>query len=50
METKFLIEEGIEGFVSRLTDLLNDKYDKNKTLTTVFFVKDRKMRIRTGKI
>lgn len=51
MENKFDIEEEVASFVSKLTFLLYktyDNYDKN-TITTVFFIKDRKMRIRTSR-
>ena len=52
MENKFKIDEEIAAFVSKLSYLLYknyDIYDEKMTLTAVFFIKDRKMRIRTTK-
>ena len=52
MENKFKSDEEITAFVSKLSYLLYKNYeiyDKKMTLTAVFFIKDRKMRIRTSK-
>ena len=45
-------DEVYEIFVDKLSYLIykdHEKYDDNLTLTAVFFIKDRKMRIRTSK-
>lgn len=52
MKNKYGVDEAIAYFVSKLCYLLykdNSLYDDKKTLTTVFFIKDRKMRMRTSK-
>ena len=52
MKNKFGVDEAIAHFVSKLCYLLyrdNSMYDEKNTLTTVFFIKDRKMRTRTSK-
>lgn len=52
MENKFQLDEEIAAFVSKLSYLLYKNYaiyDEKMTLTAVFFLKDRKMRIRTSK-
>ena len=52
MENKYKGDEEIASFVSKLSYLLYrnyEIYDEKMTLTAVFFIKDRKMRIRTSK-
>lgn len=52
MKSKFKLDEEIAEFVSKLSyNLYKDYviYDEKMTLTAVFFIKDRKMRIRTSK-
>ena len=52
MESKYKLDEEIASFVSQLSYLLYKNYeiyDEKMTLTAVFFIKDRKMRIRTSK-
>ena len=52
MESKYKLDEEIASFVSQLSYLLYrnyEIYDEKMTLTAVFFIKDRKMRIRTSK-
>ena len=52
MKSKFKLDEEIAEFVSKLSYYLYktyDEYDEKMTLTTVFFIKDRKMRTRTSK-
>ena len=52
MQNKFKLDEEIASFVSKLSYLLYKNYeiyDEKMTLTAVFFIKDRKMRIRTSK-
>ena len=50
MDEKYKTDEAFAHFVDRLSYLIynnNDDYNKNLTLTAVFFIHDRKMRIRT---
>ena len=50
MDEKYKTDEAFAHFVDRLSYLIynnNDDYNKNMTLTAVFFIHDRKMRIRT---
>ena len=50
MDEKYKTDEAFAAFVDRLSFIIynnNDNYNENKTLTAVFFIKDRKMRIRT---
>ena len=52
MDEKYKTNEAFAAFVDRLSYLIynnNDNYNENVTLTAVFFIKDRKMRIRTTK-
>ena len=52
MDEKYKTDEAFAAFVDRLSYLIynnHDNYNENKTLTAVFFIKDRKMRIRTTK-
>lgn len=52
MQSKFKLDEEIAEFVSKLSYYLYKNYviyDEKMTLTAVFFIKDRKMRIRTSK-
>ena len=52
MDDKFKIDEAYANFVNRLSYLMykdNEMYNEDMTLTAVFFIKDRKMRIRTTK-
>ena len=52
MDEKYKTDEAYAYFVDRLSYLIynnNDNYNENATLTAVFFIKDRKMRIRTTK-
>ena len=52
MDEKYKTNEAFAAFVDRLSYLIynnNDNYNENLTLTAVFFIKDRKMRIRTTK-
>ena len=52
MKSKFKLDEEIAEFVSKLSYNLYKNYviyDEKMTLTAVFFIKDRKMRIRTCK-
>ena len=52
MDEKYKTNEAFAAFVDRLSYLIynnNDNYNENQTLTAVFFIKDRKMRIRTTK-
>ena len=52
MKSKFKLDEEIAEFVSKLSYNLYKNYviyDEKMTLTAVFFIKDRKMRIRTSK-
>ena len=50
MYEKYKTDEAYAAFVDRLSYLIynnNDDYNENNTLTAVFFIKDRKMRMRT---
>ena len=50
MDEKYKTDEAFAAFADRLSYLIynnNDNYNENLTLTAVFFIKDRKMRIRT---
>lgn len=52
MDEKYKTDEAYAAFADRLSYLIynnNDKYNDNATLTAIFFIKDRKMRIRTTK-
>ena len=52
MDEKYKTDEAYAHFVDRLSYLIynnNENYNENATLTAVFFIKDRKMRIRTTK-
>ena len=52
MKSKFKLNEEIPEFVSKLSYLMYknyDEYDEIMTLTAVFFIKDRKMRIQTSR-
>ena len=52
MDEKYKSDEAFAHFVDRLSYLIynnNDDYNVNLTLTAVFFIHDRKMRIRTTK-
>ena len=52
MEAKFKIDEAYANFDNNLSYLIykdNEMYNEDLTLTAVFFIKDRKMRIRTTK-
>ena len=52
MDEKYKSDEAFAHFVDRLSYLIynnNDDYNSNMTLTAVFFIHDRKMRIRTTK-
>jgi uncharacterized membrane protein YgcG len=52
MYEKYKTDEAFAAFVDRLSYLIynnNDDYNLNMTLTAVFFIHDRKMRIRTTK-
>ena len=52
MQSKFKLDEEIPEFVSKLSYYMYKNYaiyDEKMTLTAVFFIKDRKMRIRTSK-
>ena len=52
MKSKFKLDEEIAEFVSKLSYNIYKNYviyDEKMTLTAVFFIKDRKMRIRTSK-
>ena len=52
MDEKYKSDEAFAHFVDRLSYLIynnNDDYNVNMTLTAVFFIHDRKMRIRTTK-
>ena len=50
MDEKYKTDEAFAAFADRLSYLIynnHDNYNENLTLTAVFFIKDRKMRIRT---
>jgi hypothetical protein len=50
MQEKFKIDEAYANFVNKLSYIMykdNELYNEEKTITAVFFIKDRKMRIRT---
>ena len=51
MQNKYDLEEEVASFVSKLTFLLYKTYDNfdENSITAVFFIKDRKMRIRTSR-
>ena len=52
MDEKYKSDEAFAHFADRLSYLIynnNDDYNVNMTLTAVFFIHDRKMRIRTTK-
>ena len=51
MQNKYDLEEEVASFVSKLTFLLYKTYDNfdENAITAVFFIKDRKMRIRTSR-
>ena len=52
IRNKYKLDEEYAAFVSKLTFLLYknyNMYDEKRTFTAVFFIKDRKMRIRTSK-
>ena len=51
MKSKFKLDEEIAEFVSKLSYSIYknyEEYDEKMTLTAVFFIKDRKMRIKTS--
>ena len=50
MQEKYKIDEAYANFVNKLSYIMykdNELYNEEKTITAVFFIKDRKMRIRT---
>lgn len=50
MKEKYKIDEAYANFVNKLSYMMykdNELYNEEKTITAVFFIKDRKMRIRT---
>ena len=50
MNEKYKIDEAYANFVNKLSYIMykdNELYNEEKTITAVFFIKDRKMRIRT---
>ena len=52
MDEKYKTNEAFAAFADRLSYLIynnNDDYNENMSLTAIFFIKDRKMRIRTTK-
>ena len=52
IDNKYKMKEEISDFVSKLSYLLYrnyDEYDEKRTLTVLFAIKDRRMRIRTTK-
>ena len=50
MKEKYKIDEAYANFANKLSFIMykdNELYNEEKTITAVFFIKDRKMRIRT---